>query len=90
MRSWSWLYPVGATLGEVIFIDDGAGGLLPTKVRTRTRHATGWSTNAFRPFPSAADLAAAHFEASGIAGIAGLELLGAELKAAYERIAKAV
>jgi hypothetical protein len=55
---WQWQYPNGAMVGEVLFIQDGTN-LLPTEVRTRTRYAGGWATNAFRPFAEASALSAA-------------------------------
>ena len=58
-KSWQWIYPNGTIVGEVIFIKDASGNLFPTEVRTRQRFAAGWATNAFRPFPQAADLSAA-------------------------------
>jgi len=56
-HSSRWIYPNEAVVGEVLFIDDGTGGLLPSEIRVRTRHAGGWATNAFRPFPTAQSLA---------------------------------
>jgi hypothetical protein len=53
---WTWTYKTGTVFGEVLFIKDGAN-LLPTEIRTRTRHAKGWAMNVFRPFPRALDLA---------------------------------
>jgi hypothetical protein len=55
---WNWIYPNQTTVGEVIFVQDG-DDLLPSEVRIRTRFPAGWATNAFRPFPRAADLSAA-------------------------------
>ncbi len=55
---WTWTYPAGTVFGEILFITDGAN-ILPTEIRTRTRTATGWATNAFRPFPKASDLSTA-------------------------------
>jgi hypothetical protein len=56
---WKWMYPRGTVVGEVIFVKDSQGGLWPVEIRTRTRWLTGWSTNVFRPFTSASELAAA-------------------------------
>lgn len=58
LHKWTWLFPVGTTMGEVIFLEDG-GELYPVEVRTRRRYLTGWATNAFRPFPTAIHLAEA-------------------------------
>ncbi len=54
---WMWVYPIGTIVGEVLFIVDG-DKLLPSEIRTRTRQPTGWSMNAYRPFPTAVSLAA--------------------------------
>ena len=56
LHKWTWLFPVGTTLGEVIFLDDG-GDLYPIEVRTRRRYLTGWAVNAYRPFATAQRLA---------------------------------
>jgi len=56
--SWNWVYPIGTTFGEVIFINNN-GELLATEVRTRKRYKDGWATNTFRPFPTAKSLSAA-------------------------------
>ncbi len=53
--SWNWIYPIGTTFGEVIFLDN-AGELLATEVRIRKRYKSGWATNVFRPFPTAKSL----------------------------------
>ena len=53
---WMWVYPNGTMIGEVIFITQGTE-LLPTEIRIRTRYPDGWTTNAFRPFTRAVDLA---------------------------------
>lgn len=56
LHQWRWMFPKGATLGEVIFIRDSGGALYPVEVRTRRRWLDGWATNAFRPFPYPARL----------------------------------
>lgn len=56
LHKWTWLFPVGTTMGEIIFLED-AGELFPVEVRTRRRYLTGWSVNAYRPFATAQDLA---------------------------------
>lgn len=58
-RFWNWTYPNGTTIGEIIFIKDTQGSLLPSEVRIRTRYSAGWASNVFRPFPEAKDLSAA-------------------------------
>jgi hypothetical protein len=57
-EEWTWTYPTGTVFGEILFITDGSN-ILPAEIRTRTRYATGWSMNAYRPFPQATDLVAA-------------------------------
>lgn len=51
-----WMFPAGTVFGEVLFLDDG-DVLHPFEIRTRTRTLTGWSVDAYRPFPRATDLA---------------------------------
>jgi hypothetical protein len=59
LHQWTWMYPKGAVLGEVMFLRDANGALYATEIRTRKRYLEGWATNAFRPFPTALSLAAA-------------------------------
>lgn len=59
LHRWTWVYPKGTTFGELIFVKDSAGSLFPSELRTRTRFIDGWATNSYRPFPTAASLAAA-------------------------------
>jgi hypothetical protein len=59
LHKWTWTYPKGATLGEVIFVRDASGGLYPVELRTRTRYLDGWAVNAYRPFPTAKSFVAA-------------------------------
>lgn len=56
---WKWLYPKGTVIGELIFVKDGTGAIYLTELRTRTRYLSGWATNAYRPFDSAAKLSQA-------------------------------
>lgn len=56
--SWRWVYPVGTVIGEMIFIKNGDDIYL-SELRTRQRFASGWAANVYRPFPTAATLAAA-------------------------------
>lgn len=58
VRRWSWSFPKGAVLGEIIMIRDGAT-LLTSEIRTRERFEDSWATNVFRPFPTASVLATA-------------------------------
>lgn len=59
LHQWTWMYPRGAVLGEVLYLVDGTGALYAAEIRTRKRYLDGWATNAFRPFPTARSLAAA-------------------------------
>jgi hypothetical protein len=58
LHRWTWMFPKGTVLGEILFIKDAAGALLPSEIRTRTRWIDGWAVNVFRPFPTAASLSA--------------------------------
>ncbi|MBS2019011.1 MAG: hypothetical protein JST00_39455 [Deltaproteobacteria bacterium] len=58
VRRWNWTFPKGAVLGEIIMIADGAS-LVTAEIRVRERFETSWSTNIFRPFPTASVLASA-------------------------------
>lgn len=53
--NWNWVYPIGTTFGEVIFLNVN-GDLLATEVRIRKRYKDGWALNAYRPFPTAKSL----------------------------------
>jgi hypothetical protein len=53
--NWNWVYPIGTTFGEIIFIEN-SGELLATEVRIRKRYKSGWATNSYRPFPTARHL----------------------------------
>lgn len=55
---WNWSFPVGAMVGEIIMVRDGAS-LLTTEIRVRERYLDAWATNVLRPFPTASLLAKA-------------------------------
>lgn len=59
LHRWSWMFPKGTMIGEVVFLETSTGALLPTEIRFRERYLEGWATNAFRPFPTALHLSAA-------------------------------
>ena len=59
VAKWTWVYPVGTTFGEMIYIKHSSGQLYPAELRTRTRYLNGWAMNVYRPFPTAASLAEA-------------------------------
>jgi hypothetical protein len=59
-----WMFPVGTVFGEVLFMTEG-GVRYPFEIRTRTRTLDGWAVDAYRPFPSAEDLAKAIDEKRG-------------------------
>ena len=53
-----WIFPAGTLFAELLFLEvDGA--LWPFEIRTRERALDGWDVDIYRPFPRAADLAAA-------------------------------
>jgi hypothetical protein len=54
---YSWLYPVGTIFGEVLMVRSPDEHDYTFELRLRIRDVGGWSVNAFRPFPTAADLA---------------------------------
>ncbi|HSO34237.1 MAG TPA: hypothetical protein VLT33_16995 [Labilithrix sp.] len=58
VKRWNWSFPRGAVLGEILMIKDG-GALITAEIRTRERFADSWSTDVFRPFPTASTLATA-------------------------------
>jgi hypothetical protein len=59
LHRWTWWYPKGTMVGEIIFMKDPSGGLVTSEIRTRERYLDGWATNVWRPFPTAASLSAA-------------------------------
>jgi hypothetical protein len=59
LRKWTWMFPKGTVVGEILFLTDSAGALTACEVRTRSRYLDGWGTNVFRPYPTAASLSAA-------------------------------
>jgi hypothetical protein len=59
LHQWTWMFPRGTVIGEMIYVRDDAGQLFPVELRTRTRQETSWSVNIFRPFPEATDLSEA-------------------------------
>jgi hypothetical protein len=58
INRWNWAFPKGAIVGEVVFVRIGSS-LVATELRVRERWDDKWSTNAFRPFPTAKLLASA-------------------------------
>ena len=54
---YSWLFPRGTIVGEVLLLDGPDGREYPFEVRIRTRAADGWEIDTFRPFPSWESLA---------------------------------
>jgi hypothetical protein len=54
-----WMFPKGTVLGEVLFLVDTSGTWYPFEIRVRIREADHWRSDAFRPFPTAGDLATA-------------------------------
>jgi len=58
VRRWNWSFPKGTMVGEIIMIKDGAS-LVTAEIRVRERFAESWSTNVYRPFPTATTLSSA-------------------------------
>ncbi len=57
---WHWVFPIGTVIGEVLIMRAPEGGeWYVFEIRSRERQKSGWSTEIFRPFPTANDLAAA-------------------------------
>ena len=56
-QGYSWTFPVGTVVGEVLQITSPAGQKFTFELRLRTREQGEWSVDVFRPFPSSAHLA---------------------------------
>jgi hypothetical protein len=58
---WHWVFPTGTIFGELLLVRDGSSKSewYVHEVRTRVREINRWRTDIFRPFPRAADFAAA-------------------------------
>jgi len=56
---YEWVFPIGTVIGEVLFLRAPDGEWLPFEIRARVRLPTEWDATAWRPYPTAADLAAA-------------------------------
>lgn len=54
---YAWIFPRGTVFGEVLLLSTPQGKSLPFEVRIRIRESDDWSVDAFRPFPTAGDLA---------------------------------
>jgi hypothetical protein len=54
-----WMFPKGTVTGEVLFKVTESGAWYPFEIRTRVRRLDGWTSDAFRPFPTAESLALA-------------------------------
>lgn len=57
--SYSWIFPKGTTIGEVLYLNDSEGYSYVYELRVRKRGLKKWTVNVFRPFPTAKDLSAA-------------------------------
>lgn len=55
---YAWMFPVGTVLGEVLTLAGPDGKRYTFELRIRRREASAWDVDAFRPYPSADDLAA--------------------------------
>jgi hypothetical protein len=56
---WEWMFPIGTVFGEMIFVTDSSNASHIFEIRARTRLATGWASDAYRPFVTADDFARA-------------------------------
>ena len=56
---YEWIFPNGTIIGEVLFLRAPDGEWLPFEIRARVRQPTEWASTVWRPYPTAADLAAA-------------------------------
>lgn len=54
-NGWSWMFPNGAIVGEILFITHEKNKYI-FEIRTRTRQIDKWVSNVYRPFPTSADL----------------------------------
>jgi hypothetical protein len=57
-EGYAWTFPVGAVVGEALAMTGPDGYAYTFEVRTRTRNYGAWDVDVYRPFPTAADLAA--------------------------------
>ena len=55
-KGYSWTFPTGAVLGEVLMLSDRDGRDYCFEVRVRVREVDDWAVDVFRPFPRAAEL----------------------------------
>ncbi len=56
---WRWVFPTGTVLGEVLTVNSPDGRQVVFEIRTRTRLENTWANDIYRPFRTAAELAAA-------------------------------
>jgi hypothetical protein len=56
-RGYSWTFPVGAVVGEVLVLRGPDDKGYTFELRVRRREYGEWAVDVFRPFPTAADLA---------------------------------
>ncbi len=55
---YEWVFPNGTVVGEVLFLRAPDGEWLPFEIRARVRQATEWASTVWRPYTTAAELAA--------------------------------
>ena len=55
-RGYSWVFPTGAVLGEVLMLRGDDGREYCFEVRVRFREVDDWAVDVFRPFPRSEDL----------------------------------
>ncbi len=91
LAKWTWVYPVGTTFGEIIFIKHSSGKLYPAELRTRTRYLNGWAMNVYRPFPTASSLVEAiKAKKPNYASVSTLKSLIAHLESSGNMTTKSV
>lgn len=53
---FAWTYPIGAVVGEVLYLPSPKGEAKPYEVRTRTRTKDSWSPEVYRPYRTSQEL----------------------------------
>jgi len=61
-NSYSWSFPIGTVVGEVLMQRTPKGRKIVFEIRVRRRQRNNWHADAYRPFPTADSLAAAVME----------------------------
>jgi hypothetical protein len=56
---YEWVFPIGTTVGEVLFLRAPDGEWMPFEIRARVRQTTEWASSVWRPYTTAVELASA-------------------------------